>query len=84
MAGVLVAIAVRMSDKGSLPVVVDKGVGDGDIVGGVGDLIMLVPLGPRLLGSFLAYIDQTVVVVLVMVGVGRHVAVINPHVRRFL
>lgn len=39
--GVLVAVAVGVSDKGCLPVVVDEGVGDSDVVGGVSELFRI-------------------------------------------
>jgi len=39
---VFVAVAVRVADQRGLPVVVDEGVGDGYVVGGVGELVVLV------------------------------------------
>lgn len=42
MALVFVAVAVGVADQRRLPVVMDEGVGDGDIVGGVGELLLLV------------------------------------------
>lgn len=38
VAGVLVGVGVGVADEGALPVVVDEGVGEGDPVGGVGDV----------------------------------------------
>lgn len=40
VAAVLVLVAVGVADQGGLPVVVDEGVGDGDVVGSVGDLVV--------------------------------------------
>jgi hypothetical protein len=37
--GVLIAVAVRVTDQGGLPVVVDEGVGHSDEVGSVGKLV---------------------------------------------
>jgi hypothetical protein len=51
-----------VADKGGLPVIMEEGVGDGDVVGGVGD------------------VEETVVVVLVVVTVGREVEVVDPDV----
>lgn len=62
VAGVLGAVGVGVADEGGLPVVVDVGVGDGDEVGGVGE------------------VDQSVVVVLVVVKVGGEVDVVDPDV----
>lgn len=42
MAFVFVAVAIRVADQRRLPVIMDEGVGDGDIVGGVGELLLLV------------------------------------------
>lgn len=39
--GVLGAVAVGVSDEGGLVVVVDEGVGDSDVVGGMGELFCI-------------------------------------------
>lgn len=62
---VFVAVAVRVANQRGLPVVVDEGVGDGYVVGGVGK------------------INETIVVVLVVVTVRRDVAVVDPDVGGF-
>jgi hypothetical protein len=59
---VLGAVGVGVADEGGLPVIMEEGVGDGDVVGGVGD------------------VEETVVVVLVVVTVGREVEVVDPDV----
>lgn len=41
VAAVLVLVAVGVADQGGLPVVVDEGVGDGHVVGAVGNLVVV-------------------------------------------
>lgn len=38
VSGILISVGVRVADEGCLEVVVEVGVGDGDVVGGVGDI----------------------------------------------
>lgn len=66
MASVLGTVAVGSTDEGSLPVVVEVVVGDGDEVTGMGD------------------IEETVVVVFVVIHVRRKVIVVNPDITSFL
>lgn len=76
MAPVLVAVVVRVADQRGLPVVVEEGVGDGDIVGCVGDLL----LSDFALPARQAYINEPIIIVLVMVTVRGQIAVVNPHI----
>jgi hypothetical protein len=62
MSLVLRSVGVGVSDERCLPVVVDEGVGEGDVVGCVGN------------------IEETVIVVLVVIAVGREINVVNPDV----
>lgn len=78
---VFVTIAVRVADQRGLPVVVDEGVGDSDKVGGVGELLPLASGLESYMG--IAYVDESIVVVLVVVAVRRDVAVVDPDVVGF-
>lgn len=60
--GIFGLVAVRVADEGCLPMVVDVGVGEGDVFRGVG------------------YVEETIVVVFIVVSVGREIHVVNPDV----
>ena len=79
---VFVSVAVRVADQRCLPVVVEEGVGDGDKVRGVGELSCLLLAIRFGLTHRFTYINETVIVVLIMVTVGRDVTVVNPDIVR--
>jgi hypothetical protein len=79
MSGILSRVGVRVSNKGSLPVIMDEGVGNGDIVSSVSELFLSVV--NLYLGKG-AYINKTIIVVLVMGHVRRQITVVDPHVSR--
>lgn len=86
MAFVFVAVAIRVADQRRLPVIMDEGVGDGDIVGGVGELLLLVYgfcVGFFCNGYIATYVNEPIVVVLVVVTVRGDVAVVDPDVVGF-
>jgi hypothetical protein len=76
---VLIAVVVGVAHQGRLPVVVDVAVGDGHVVGGVGDLQLSVSLPAQFPWEEM-YINQAVVVVLVVVTVRGDIDVVNPHI----
>lgn len=66
LAGIFGGVGVGVADEGGLPVVVDEGVGECDVVSSVG------------------HIEESIVVVLVVVTVGGEINVINPDIGGFL
>lgn len=58
-------VGVGVTDEGCLPVVVDEGVGESDVVRSV------------------SHIEETIIVVFVVVSVGGEINVVNPDVGRF-
>lgn len=86
VSSVFISVAVRVADQGSFPVVVKECVRNGDIVGSVGELMM--GLWPSVSSIAISgifelrntYINQTVVVIFIVVHVGRNIAVVNPDV----
>jgi hypothetical protein len=82
VSGVFGAVGVAVADEGCFPVIVNVGVGDGDIVGGVGELEQLLANTGWWKGG--NYINETIIVVFVVVKVRRHIDMIDPNIRRLL
>lgn len=92
VSGVFITVVVGVSDEGGLPVVVQEGVGHGNVVGSVGELVKMVAIVSQAAiskvllssGVWETHINQAIVVVFVVVHVGGNIAVVNPHVGRVL
>jgi hypothetical protein len=81
LAGVFVLVAVGVADERGLPVVMDVAVGDGDVVRGafeLGSVSILFLSSMRSPGE--TYVEETIVVVLVVVTVGGDINVVDPDV----